>query len=196
MSSKKIVFFLCMYKMDSLALFTANAWRKNDVKVIEYGGKIWINHMHLQEELGIANTADRTQYYSDEFKKMRCEIQECGKYQPCRMFIENTLAVEITMSAVKTQAAIFKSKFGVNQHDKVLRKQQSLGLRLKKLFPNENIIEEYFALHYRTNFTFKKHMLVVEIDEKEHVDRDPDYEKKRQKELINLVSMIMKNLVE
>ena len=196
MSSKKIIFFLCMYKMDSLALFTANAWRKTDVKVIEYGGKIWINHMHLQEELGIANTADRTQYYSDEFKKMRCEIQECGKYQPCRMLNENTLVVEITMSAVNTQAAIFKIKFGVNEYGKVLRKQQSLGLRLKKLFPNENIIEEYFALHYRTNFTFKKHMLVVEIDEKEHVDRDPDYEKKRQKELINLVSMIMKNLVE
>ena len=102
------------------------------------------------------------------------------------MFIENTLAVEITMNAVKTQAAIFKSKFGVNQHDKVLRKQQSLGLRLKKLFPNENIIEEYFALHYRTDFTFKKHMLAVEIDEKGHVDRDLDYEKKRQKELEKL----------
>ena len=113
-------------------------------------------------------------------------MQECGKYQPWRMFIENTLAVEITMSAVKTQAAIFKSKFGVNQHDKVLRKQQSLGLRLKKLFPNENILEEYFALHYRTDFTFKKHMLVVEINEKGHVDRDPDYEKKRQKELEKL----------
>ena len=112
---------------------------------------------------------------------MRCEIQQYGKYQPCRMFIENTLAVEITMSAVKTQAAIFKSKFGVNQHDKVLRKQQSLGLRLKKLFPNEDIIEGYFALHYRTDFTFKKHILVVEIDDKRHVDRDPDYEKKRQK---------------
>ena len=54
------------------------------------------------------------------------------------------------------------------------------------MFPNENIIEEYFALHYRTNFTFKKHMLVVEIDEKEHVDRYPDYEKKRQKELEKL----------
>ena len=97
------------------------------------------------------------------------------------MFIENTLAVEITMSAVKTQAAIFREKFGVNQHDKVLRKQQSLGLRLKKLFPSEEIIEEYFALHYRTDFTFKKHMLVVEIDEKGHADRDSDYEKRRQK---------------
>ena len=124
------------------------------------------------------------------------------------MFIENTVAVEITMSAVKTQIAIFKSKFGVNQHDKVLRKQQSLGVRLKKLLSNENIIEEYFALHYRTDFTFKRHMLVVEIDEKGHVDRDPDYEKKDKKNqkilattlleliLIILISMIIKNLVE
>ena len=53
---------------------------------------------------------------------MRCEIQECGKFQPCRKFIENTLAAEITMSAVKTQAVIFRDKFGVKQHDKVLRK--------------------------------------------------------------------------
>ena len=136
---------------------------------------------------------------------MRCEIQECGKYQPCRIFIQNTLAAEMTMSAVKTQVAIIKSKFGVNQHDKVLRKQQSLGLRLKKLFPNENIIEEYFALHHRTDYNFKKHILVAQIDEKGNIDRDPDYEKKRKKELeklslelivINLVSMIMKNVVE
>ena len=60
--------------MDSFALFTANAWRKNDVEVIEYGGKIRINQGHLQEKLGIANIADRTQYYSHEFKKRRCEI--------------------------------------------------------------------------------------------------------------------------
>ena len=113
---------------------------------------------------------------------MRSEIQECGKYQACRIFIKNTLAVEI-MSSVKTQAATFQSKLGVNQHDKVLRKQQPLGLRLKKLFSNEDIIEEYFALHYRTDFTFKKRMLVVEIDEKGHVDRDPGYERKRQKEI-------------
>ena len=114
---------------------------------------------------------------------MRCEIQECGKHQPCRIFIKNTLAVEITMSSVKTKAAIFKSKFGVNKHDKVLRKQQSLGLRLKKIFRNEEIIEEYSALHFRTDFTFKKHMLVVETDEKGHADRDPDHQRKRQKRI-------------
>ena len=70
---------------------------------------------------------------------MRREIQECGKYQPCRMFTKNTLAVEITMSAVKTQAVIFRNKYRVKQHDKVLHKQQPLGLRLKKLFASEDI---------------------------------------------------------
>ena len=95
------------------------------------------------------------------------------------MFIENASAVDIKMSSVEKQAAIFKSKFGVKQHDKVLRKQQSLGLRLIKLFPNEDIIEEYSALNYRTDFTFKKHMLVAEIDEKGHAERHPDYEKRR-----------------
>ena len=99
------------------------------------------------------------------------------------MFIENTLALKITMSTVKTQAVIFRDKFGVKQHDKVQRKQQSLGLRLKKLFSSEDIIEEYFALHYRTDFTFKKHKLVVEIDEKGHIERPPNYEKERQEDL-------------
>ena len=95
--------------------------------------------------------------------------------------LKNTLAMEITISSVKTQAAIFRDKFGVNQHDKVLHEQKSIGLRLKMLFPNEEIIEEYSALDKRTDFTFKKHMLIVEIDEKGHIDRDPYYEKKEEK---------------
>ena len=138
------------------------------------------------KKLDIANISDRTQYNSDDFKKMRSEIHKCGKYQPCRMFTENTLAVEITMSAVKTQAAIFRSKFGVNQQDKVLRKQLSLGLIVEVLFPNKSTKEKYSALHCRTDFTFKKHMLVVDIDEKGHNKRPPNYERKRQKELENL----------
>ena len=84
-----------MYKTNSFALFMTKAWRKNDVQVIEYGCKIWTNQGHLQGKLGIANIADRAQYYSDKFKKLRCEIQKCGKYQPCRVFVENTLAIEI-----------------------------------------------------------------------------------------------------
>ena len=75
---------------------------------------------------------------------------------------------------------MFRDKFGVKQHDNVLCKQQSLDLGLKKLFSNEHIIEEYFALYYRSDFTFKKHMLVVEINEKDNNERLPNYEKQRQ----------------
>ena len=128
---------------------------KKGIKAIEYGGEIRINQLHLEKKLGIRNISYKTQYYSSEFEKLRSEMQECGKYQPCRMCIENTSAKEITMSSVKTQATIFRAKFGVNQDDKLLRKRQSLSLRLKKLFPDEDIIEEYFASKYRTDFIFK-----------------------------------------
>ena len=35
--------YVCMYKMSTFALFTAEAWGKNGVEFIEYGGEIWIN---------------------------------------------------------------------------------------------------------------------------------------------------------
>ena len=47
---------------------------KNGVEVIEYSGEIWINQTHLEKKLDISNISDKTQYYSSEFKKMRCEI--------------------------------------------------------------------------------------------------------------------------
>ena len=87
------------------------------------------------------------------------------------------------MSAVKTQAVTVRDNSGVKQNDKVSHKQQSLGLRLKKLFSSEEIMEEYFALHYKTDFTFKKHMLAVEIDEKCHNERPANYERERQEDL-------------
>ena len=39
------------------------------------------------------------------FKKMRCEIQEYGNYQPCRVFIQNILAVQLTMTAKKNTSS-------------------------------------------------------------------------------------------
>ena len=59
------------------------------------------------------------------------------------------------------------------------------------MFPNENIIEEYFALNYRTDFTFRKHMLIVKIDGKRYVVRDPDYERKDKKNLKSLATTLL-----
>ena len=42
------------------------------------------------------------------------------------------------------------------------------------------------TLHYRADFTFKKHMIVVEIDENGHNKRPPNYKNKKQKGLERL----------
>ena len=49
------------------------------------------------------------------------------------LFIENTLAVKITVSFVKTQVAIFRDGFWINQHDKVFHKKQSPWFMTKKV---------------------------------------------------------------
>ena len=36
--------------MNAFTLFPAKAWKKSDVEVIEYGGKIKINEGHLQKK--------------------------------------------------------------------------------------------------------------------------------------------------
>ena len=53
-----------------------NHGEKNDFEVTEYSGEIWINQKLILQ------IADRAQYYSLGFKKMRREIQERRKYQP------------------------------------------------------------------------------------------------------------------
>ena len=73
---------MCIYKMNIFALLTAEAWKKSDVELMEYGGEMWTNQKHLQKKLDISNVADRTQYSISE---MRCKIQKCGQYQPCRL---------------------------------------------------------------------------------------------------------------
>ena len=56
-------------------------------------------------------------------------------------------------------------------------------LRLGKLFPNEDIIEDFSALNYLIDYYFLKHKLAIEVDELGHKDRDKTKENKRQKDL-------------
>ena len=44
---KSLFYFVCIYKMNTFDLFTAEAWKKSDVEVIKYGGETWINQKHL-----------------------------------------------------------------------------------------------------------------------------------------------------
>ena len=59
--------------MNTFALFTVKACRRNGVEAIEYGDEIC--QEHLQEKPDLSNISDRTQYYSDEFKKLNAKYE-------------------------------------------------------------------------------------------------------------------------
>ena len=75
---------------------------KNGVEVIEYAGQVWINQKNLEKKTWYCKYIWQNSILFLKIpQKMRCEIQKCGNYQPCIIFIENTLAVEIAMSLNK-----------------------------------------------------------------------------------------------
>ena len=68
-----MLFCVCTYKM---LTFSIKTWSKISVEVIKYNHKKWINEKHSEVALGYKNLfGNKTQYYSDEFKKRRCEYK-------------------------------------------------------------------------------------------------------------------------
>ena len=169
-----------MYKKKSFSIKTLS---KIDVEAIKHNGKKWINEKHLEKALGYKNLVNKTQYYSNELKKRRCEIQDCEDFQPCRKFIAEELAIHLIIDIKTVKAAELKIKLGFNQLDPIMTKQQSIGLRIRKTFPNEEIIEDFYVkkFDYMIDFYLSKRKLAIEVDELGHFDRDQITENKRQK---------------
>ena len=136
-----------------------------------------------KEALGYKNlVGNKTQYYSNEFKK-KFKTQDCEDFQPCRKFVAEELAVHLILDIKTVKAGELKIKLGFNQLDVIMTKQQAIGLRLRKLFSNKEILEDFFALNDLIDFYFPKFKLAIEVNELGHKDRDQTKENKRQKDL-------------
>ena len=89
----------------------------------------------METALGYKNlVSNKTQYYSDEFKKRRYEIQDCEDFQACRIFIAEQSAIRLIIDMKTVTAAQLKIKLGFNQVNPIMSKQESIGLRLKQNF--------------------------------------------------------------
>ena len=67
--------------------------------------------------------------------------------------------------------------------DPIMTKQQSIGLRIRKIFPNEEIIEDFYVKKFdcMVDLYLPKRKLAIEIDKLGHEDRKQNKENKRQK---------------
>ena len=107
--------------------FRIKTWSKIGAEAIKCNDKKWINEKQLETAIGYKNlVGKKTQYYSDEFKKRRYEIQDCEDFQPCRKFIAEELAIHLIIDIKAVKAAELKIKLGFNQLYPIMTEQQPI----------------------------------------------------------------------
>ena len=95
--------------------------------------------------------------------------------------IEITIRIQSRLSDQKTIKFIADLEF--SQINLILKKEQSVVIPLLKAFSTEKMKLQRKSLkneRLRTDMYFSEHKFDVEIDEKEHADRNQDKENKRQ----------------
>ena len=66
----------------------------------------------------------------------------------------------------------FRCKLGFKLHDIMMCKEESVTIKIIKVFSNEKILLQHSALNYQIDLYFSEPNLAIEVDEKGHTDRD------------------------
>ena len=154
---------------------------ENGVEVIVFNDKKWLNETNIKDQLKHSNLAAVTLQYLLKCRKQRQELQNCGNNQLCRIFLKESLVVQIIMDCKTTPAVNSSTKLGFRQHDAIMTQEQSILSKIMTIFQAEEIMLQYNVLGYRIDTYFPKYKSAIEVDEQRHDDRDIDYEIERQK---------------
>ena len=154
-----------------------------------------ISHLLIHEIKSIYETSKLTIEQRKKFIKTKTEINKGLK----DVFYFKYSRNDITEKIIKNCRGVKRCKDGVNRMEKVNqrdnfrillefkendifpRKEYSITLKIKKIFPNEVITDQYKVNKYFIDLVFPVHKLGIEIDESGHTDRSKIEEQKRQK---------------
>ena len=168
----------CIYKIVEI---TKETWERNGVEVIVFNGKKWLNETNIKDQLKDSNLAAVTLQYPPKDRKQRQELQNCGKYHPCKIFLKQSLAMQIIMDCRTTPVVNFRTKLGFGQRDPIMTQEQSVLTKIMTVFAAEEIILQCNVLGYKVDAYLPKHNLGIEINEQGHNNRSIDYERERKK---------------
>ena len=106
------------------------------------------------------------------------------------IYVSEVIAIPIIMQTrlSKPETIKFRSDLGFNQINLILKKEQSVVILLLKTFSAEKIKLQHKILEnerVRIYMYFSEQKLVVEIDEKGHIDRNQNKENERQTKIEN-----------
>ena len=87
---------------------------------------MWFNEKHIEEGLDHKNLGEITTKYSSNHKEYRYELVEEPKKQVNMIFIDEKLAIKVTMDCITTMSCKFRSRLGFKQYHAILTKEQSV----------------------------------------------------------------------
>ena len=181
MSSKKIIFFSCMYEMVDI---TKEAFENNDIELIIDGvNTLWLNERHIEKKLSHKDLPAITNKYDKIYKKHRYELVDEPIKQPYRRFIRIDLASKIIMDCRTDESCNLKRNLGFRLHDVINTKEQTVLKSIKDAFEGEDMQTQYTVIGDRIDLYFHKYKLAIEVDELGHADKNINNEIGKQKAL-------------
>ena len=66
----------------------------------------------------------------------------------------------------------FRCKLGFKLYDIIMCKEESVTIKIIKVFSNEKILLQHSVLNYQIDLYFSEHKLAIEVGQKGHTDRD------------------------
>ena len=185
----------CVYKIVDLS---AETFAKNCIHIITDVTKskklvLWIRIKDIGETLDVKKVFDLVnKEIKGKFEINYLTEQQIRKYKrhgskfignEKRKYAHEGVIIPVIMHCrVSTPKSIeFRSKLEFNQYDITLTKEQSVLKSIMDAFEGENM--QCNVLGYRIDLYFHDYKLAIEVNKKDHKDRNIDHEIQRQKEL-------------
>ena len=120
----------------------------------------------------------------EEFKTIVNEKEKYGQVIIVQAYTEASKKCNDGVNRLEKekQRENFRTILGFKEHHMKVTEKTTLD-SIKNAFKGENIQTHYRSLEYEINLYFHDYKLAVEIDEKDHLDRDMNRERERQKAL-------------
>ena len=115
-----------------------------------------VKFIEYTRTMGICKLAVITRRFPPKYRKHRCELVDEPKKQSNIIFLHEGLAIKIIMDCRVDNGLTrnFKKKLGLNLHDLINAKQQTVIGSIKDAFEGENMQSEHYVVGYRIDFHF------------------------------------------
>ena len=153
------IFKIIVFRMYKILNISAETYAKNSIlKIIDKEKMLWLRNKDMGEKLGVKSIYDLidkkikrryksrnlTNEQNRENKRYGSELFDGEKFMQTH---ENIIMSTIMHCRVSTIEAIeFKTRLRFNQHDLIMRKEQSVLTTIRKVFANEEILLQHSVL--------------------------------------------------